>query len=242
MNNKVLQSLQSFGYTDREIAVYLAALYTGTAPASKIGTQADLNRVTTYGVLQKLLEKGLFTTTCIQDIQHFTPVDPALLWERQQQKLQQFEKTLPFLSSLASGSDLHPAVQLFEGLSGLKKAYLQTLKAKTEILNYANSRTIRDHWPSYDEEYVSIRAERKIFLKGISPDDALGKKVQAADGQFYRETRLLPQKLFWVENEIKIFDDKVLISSFEPRAFAILIQSQAVADTQRQIFNLAWGK
>ncbi|MDH3324263.1 MAG: hypothetical protein OEL89_01345 [Candidatus Peregrinibacteria bacterium] len=244
MNKSILiKNIKHFGFTENEAKLYLAALECGTSPASKLGQKAGLNRVTAYGTCQHLLKKGIFTVSEIRNTQNFTAIDPEIFFEGQKNKMTALETSLPSLKALGNTENHHPTVQFFEGIDGIKQAYEITLKSKTEILSVANSQNIRIHWPEYDEEYVARRAKKKIFLRGIAPGDAEGKKVHRDDKKYYREIKLQPPKLFStkkVENEINIFDDKVLIASFEPTAFAILIESTTVAETQRQIFELAW--
>ncbi len=236
----IVKQLTDIGLSEKESQVYLAALESGTAPVSTIAEVANLNRVTTYGLLQDLLFQGLVTLIEKRGVQHFSAMNPEIFVEDVQRRADTLAESLPFLKSLMGTQESRPVVRFFDGLEGVKKAYLETLRSKTEILDYANSKNIRVHWPEYDQEYVSLRKKKQIFLRGICPDDAYGKRVLAEDKKYFRLTRLLPQKHFWVENEIKIFDDKLFIASFEPQTFAILIQSQTVADTQRQIFEIAW--
>lgn len=240
MVTNILKKLTDIGLSENEAKVYLAALETGTAPASDIAQSARLNRVTTYSILQKLLMEGLVSESEKNDIKHFTALDPEIFVEDVRRRAEVLNKNLPFLKSLMGGQDQRPVVRFFEGLSSVKNAYWETLEARTDMLNYANSKNIRDHWPHYDDEYVASRKEKKIFLRGLAPEDAQGRKVQEGDSEYYRETRLLPRKHFWVENEINIYDDKLFIASFDPQPFAIIIQSEAVANTQRQIFEIAW--
>ena len=236
----IIKTLTDIGLGIKESQVYIACLECGTAPASKVARKAKLNRVTTYNILQQLLKQGLVSTSIKQSVQHFTALDPASLLEESRHRTQKLEKALPYLLSLSSDPKDRPKVQFFEGLEAVKVAYNQTLESRSEILDYANSKNIRIHWPQYDTEYVAKRQEKHIFLRGLAPDDPQGRRVVELDKESFRETRLIPKKLFWVENEIKIFDDKMFIASFEPQPFAILIQSQTVADTQRQIFEIAW--
>ena len=241
MNEKVLKHLTDVGLSSKEALVYLSTLECGTSPVSEIALSAKFNRITTYTILEKLLARGLVTTTTRNRMKHFTAVSPEIFSDSIKQRAKRLEKSVPHLLALAGDNAARPVVQMFEGLTGVKRAYRETLKAKGGILNCANSKGLRDHWPEHDTEYVAERARKKILLRGFAPDDEPGKLVQQGDKKFYRETRLLPKDNFWVENEINIFDDKLLITSFEPKVFAILIQSQAVADTQRQIFEMLWG-
>lgn len=236
----IIKRLTDVGFSEKEAKVYIASLESGNAPVSIIAEAANLNRITTYGLLQTLLAEGLVTMSEKRGVQHFSALSPDILADDIRRRAETLSQSVSFLKSLMGTHEHRPVVRFFDGISGVKKAYRETLKAKTEILNYANSKNIRVHWPEYDQEYVAQRKRKKIFLRGICPDDEFGKMVLCEDKKYFRHTRLLPQKHFWVENEIKIFDDKLFIASFEPQAFAIIIQSQTVTDTQRQIFEIAW--
>lgn len=236
----MLKKLEGIGLNMSEARMYLANLEEGSAPASAIAKRAGMNRVTAYTILKRLLVRGIVSSRQQNGMQFFQALSPEILGEDRAHKVESFRQAIPFLQSLSAGSGMRPQVEFFEGVKSVKKSYLATLQSKTEILNYANSRNIREHWREYDNEYVQRRAEKKIFLRGLSPDDVAGRRVQGRDEEFYREIRLLSGKYFEVENEINIFDNVVLIASFSPVCFAIMIESQTVADTQRQIFEIAW--
>ncbi len=239
--NILIKKIKNVGFTEKEAKVYIAALENGTSVSSEIADSAEMNRITTYGILRKLGKKGAVTSTNIKGVKHFTAIEPEILIDDIQKKASDLSSSLPLFKSIQKSKGTHPVVRFFEGIEGVKKAYKETLYSKTKIYNYANSKNIREHWLNYDEEYVRKRMENKIFLKGLAPDDREGRIVQKEDSEFYRETKLLDKKHFQVENEINIFDSKVLIASYEPEPFAIMIESQAVADTQRQIFEMMWN-
>lgn len=238
--NLLIERIKAIWLTDNEAKIYIACLECGTMPASNIALKAKLNRVTTYDTLTKLLHKWLVTTSNLRWIKHYTWISPEIFTEEAVKKAEDFKGSLPFLKSLIKKDDYHPTVRFFEWIDWIKKAYKETLNSSTVIYNYANSKNIRDHWQNYDEEYVEKRKNNKVFLKWLAPDDAQWKKVKEWDKIYYRKTKLLPKKHFQVENEINIFDNKVLIASYEPKPFAIIIESEAVADTQRQIFEVLW--
>ena len=53
----------------------------------------------------------------------------------------------------------------------------------------------------------------------------------------------MPGNDFDFNNEVNIYDDKVAITSFgeaEADLFGVIIESREVAETQRQIFAMAW--
>ena len=115
------------------------------------------------------------------------------------------------------------------------------MTAKTELFNYADSKSLRRYWPTYDEDYVRKRIEKGIYLRGIAPLDDYGKKVVRDNEKSHREIRLVPAGPFTFSNEINIYDDKVSIVSFSnDLIIGMLIESAEIANTQRAIFMMAW--
>lgn len=238
---KLKNVLTDIGLNDKEAAVYLATLELGNAPASEIASKAKLNRVTTYDILNKLLHRGYISRSSKNKTKLFSATDPDTIREDLKQKYNNFKTALPKLRRL-HGNTTHPHIRYYEGLEGIKKIYLDTLSAKTEILNYADSKSIRTFWPDYDEEYVNQRVKRKIYLRGISPLDEYGQAVVAQNHKSHREIRLVPPTEFSFQNEINIYDDKVSIISFgHDEILGMIIESPEIADTQRAIFMMAWS-
>lgn len=233
--------LNNLGLNEKEARVYLAALELGEAPASHLALRAKLNRVSTYDILERLIQRGFMSTRVSQNTKTFAPTDPDLIRDDFRKKYLDFKQALPDLRRL-HGKTSHPRVRYYEGLEAIKKVYAETLSAKTEILNYADSKTIREYWPSYDADYVQERIRRKIKLRGIAPMDDHGRAVQAKDAQSFREIRLVAPDAYAFNNEINIYDDKVSIISFGKDALiGMIIESPEIANTQRAIFMMAWA-
>ena len=67
--------------------------------------------------------------------------------------------------------------------------------------------------------------------------------MQGHDRENLREIRLVSDREFNFNNEINIYDSRVGIVSFgvaEGELFGVIIESREVAETQRQIFEMAW--
>jgi HTH-type transcriptional regulator, sugar sensing transcriptional regulator len=232
--------LINIGLTKKEAAVYLATLELGDSPASDIAIRAKQNRVSTYDVLEKLRKRGFISRYTKKGVKYFSATDPDLIRTDVRQKYMDFKSSLPDLRRL-HGKTSHPRVRYYEGIEGVKKVYTDTLTAKTELLNYADSKSIRDFWPNYDKEYVKERVKRKIYLRGISPRDEYGEKVVADNKKSHREIRLVKPGQFDFSNEINIYDDKISIISFgKDEILGMIIESPEIANTQRAIFTMAW--
>lgn len=237
VSNTILKNL---GMSEKEAQLYLACLELGTGTVIQISRKADVTRGSTYDVLEEMLEKGYVSKIHTDKHMVFSAVDPEVLKKRFEDRLRNFELALPELKGLFNKSS-HPKVRYFEGEEGIKRVYEDTLTATTEILNYANSQSIRTFWPDYDDDYVKLRVKKNIFLKGIAPNDDYGKDVKKLDKTCLRETRLMPAKDFQITNEINIYDNKVAITSFGGELIGIIIESREIADTQRGIFKMVWA-
>lgn len=232
--------LTKLGFTKKEAKLYLACLELGSGTVIQLSKKANVTRTSAYDVLDEMLEKGYVSK--IHKDKHiiFNAVNPEILKKRFEDNVRNLELALPELKGLFN-KQLQPKVRYFEGIEGVKRVYEDTLTATTEILNYANSREVRNYWSNYDEEYVQKRIKKKIVLKGIAPDDEYGLRVKKDDKKSLREIRLLPAKEFSFTNEINIYDNKVAIVSFKNKPIGIIIESQEIADTQRDIFKMAWA-
>lgn len=232
--------VKNIGLNDKEARVYLACLELGSSPVSEIARRARVNRVTAYDVLEKLMKKGMVNTFLKAGIRLYDATDPQMVAAEVKRRQRDFLKSIPDFRRLR-GDAIHPRIRYFEGLDGIKAIYEDTLSSKTEILNYANSKEIRARWPNYDEEYVAKRVKHKIYLRGISPADEHGEWVHEHDQKYFREIRLIPTNQFTFTNEINIYDDKVAIISYKDKPLiGMIIESLEIANTQRDIFKMAW--
>lgn len=239
MNKTILHTLKNLGITDKEGRIYLACLEEGSSGVAKIARRAGLNRVTCYDILEKLLHKGYVNFLIKNNIKYFSATDPEIISAESHRHANDFKNILPDLRRMRGGI-VHPHIQYFEGVEGIKTIYADTLSSKTEILNYANSQEIRKFWPTYDQDYVAKRVKKKIHLKGIAPMDEWGTKVAEESKKYFREIRLVPKDRFNFTNEINIYDNKVAIASFRDELIGMIIESSEIANTQRAIFQMAW--
>lgn len=238
----LLHILRSIGLDEKESALYLVGLSLGSAPASAYAKATKLNRITAYNTLEGLARRGLLTVSRKVRSKWYLPVPPEHLAIEARKNADALQRVLPELRSLQGQDRRRPVIRFFEGWDGVRRVYEDTLTAKSELLNFANSAVVRRFWPDYDEEYVAERVRRRIRLRGIAPDDEAGRKVHGEDRKRLREIRLVPSKDFDFQNEINIYDHKVAICSFgsADHVFGAIIESVEVAETQKQVFEMAW--
>lgn len=241
MKDHLFHVLNNLGLEEKEVLIYLALIELGEASVLEISRQSGVNRVSIYYILEKMKKAGRVTHSEKDGRDFFMAVDPRLLLAQEKQYVKEFETMIPQFKSMMSADEDRPRVRFFEGIHGVKAVYADTLTAQTEILNYANSQEVRDYWPEYDLEYVARRAAKKIHLRGIAPDDEQGRRVKAQDSDYFREMRLIDPKKLNFGNEIHIYNHKIAMVSFKDEPFGIIIESRALTETQRSIFEMAWG-
>ena len=246
MAKDILHILESVGLDPAQSKLYVAGLKMGTAPASDYAKETGINRITSYNMLEELVQRGYFTMVRKVRAKWYAPVAPEYIALEARKNAEALDRALPELRSLQGAKYRKPRVRFFEGMEGVRHVYEDTLTADSEILNFANSAVVRRFWPLYDEEYVGGRVKRGVRLRGIAPDDASGRKVHGEDREKLREIRLVPASDFDFKNEINIYDHKVAICSFgsgistDRDVFGVIIESKEVAETQKQIFEMAW--
>lgn len=250
MAKDLLHVLRSAGLGDEQAQLYLAGLQMGSAPASEYAKKTGINRITAYNMLEAMVGEGRFAVIKKIRGKWYSPVAPEHLAIEARKNADALNRVLPDLRSLQGKHERRPHVKFYEGWEGVRRVYEDTLTAKGEILNFANSAVVRRFWPAYDDEYVAERVKRGIHLRGIAPDDATGRRVHGEDKNKLREIRLVPARDFDFRNEINVYDSKVAICSFgaaqdrsfdsPEECFGVVIESREVAETQRQIFEMAW--
>src|SRR3990167_7127498 len=96
MNNKQTkidpqELLGDFGLNSKESAVYLACLALGNAGVTRIGEESGVQRTYVYGILEKLIDKGLVSEVETKGISRYSAVEPDNFYASQMEQLKRFE-------------------------------------------------------------------------------------------------------------------------------------------------------
>ena len=248
---KLKDFLKSLNFSERESRVYLALLEAGSARASEISNNTEINRTTVYDILEVLLHRGLISKYKKGASTFFNALEPKRLLayldnelEEKAKIVQQQKKKvsslLPELISLENVSTTKPQVSFFEGEKGMREAYEDTLTSKEIILAYANVQTMHEGLPKFFPEYYKRRSKNKIYIKAILPQNELSIQRSKLDQEEMREARFLPDKEMTFSPEINLYNNKMLIASWKEK-MAIIIESKELVDLQKLTFNLLWN-
>ncbi|MBU4480370.1 hypothetical protein KKG48_02935 [Patescibacteria group bacterium] len=244
--------LEQMNFSPKESSVYLALLEIGSGKAKEISRESGLNRTTVYDICDSLLQKGLISKYKKGSSTYFNALDPKNLinyLEREKEESvknieKQKKKVSDLLPEFVSLQNIYsknkPRVQFFEGEKGMREAYEDTLTSKGMILAYANAETMHKGLPDFFPEYYKRRVKNKIFIRAIIPRNKLSIERSEHNREEMRDTRFLQESEMTFSPEINIYNNKMLITSWEEK-IAIIIESKELADLQKLTFDLLWN-
>lgn len=194
--------LQHMGFPGKEADVYITALQLGMQPASIIAEKLNLNRVTTYATLKKLVERGLAHTTTRNNMQYFSVETPAKLlqygarkeeeWRQLQDKLKVALEDLPPVQDFS----MAPVRAVsYQGLEGCKTLFLEALTAQKLVLVLnpeGKPEAYRDLWFSvfFNKLLERMPASVHIFTTPWVLDHALIERLEDAGAEVYLLERM----------------------------------------------------
>lgn len=225
----LIQYLRHIGLNEKEAKVYLHLLALKEATPATLAKWSKVKRSTVYLVLKILCEKGyahearknghFFYHACSPEsvLESLLQRKKALAFAHQHLSIHLqvlFEKNMEWA--------LMPQVLVFKGKDGLIKALRDTLGAKSELLMWANPALAQLKLREAYTEYLEKRVKKGLRVRSILPSEQKSSSITS-------------------NNEIFIYDDKVLIISYAT-SLAVLIQDLTVAQSQRFLFEQANGK
>ncbi len=242
--HEATERLLELGLTEKEAGVYLAMLEIGSSTVQDIARKAQVNRTTTYVLLESLKQRGLVSSFIKENKVFFAAESPSRLEDllsREEQRIRStkrhFEKAMPYFTALYNSMDGKPKVRFFEGDQGIVAARDFLSRHHGEFLSFT----------AVDEgtEYISkintpqrMKMARKMhgrYIFTLKP----GCEHPPTDLTNW-EVRELPYKKFPFTGEINIIGDLVGAYVVKGGAMAFIVESREMADLFRAMFFAAW--
>ncbi|HBB04203.1 TPA: hypothetical protein DCZ39_04910 [Patescibacteria group bacterium] len=207
MDANLLTTLQNYGLSDKEARVYLTVLELGTSIASTIARRAELNRVTTYTLLEDLKRDGIVNETTKEGVKYYSVISPDILLKQLEQKYESFKEKVPELLAMAEKFGSKPKVQFFEGLEGMKKMYSDLLTSTTEPiyaflgLEITNKKLLEYLYNDFLPQRIKLGIKAKVIVHASTKN----KEYKTIDKKSLKETRIITVADFNIHNEINIY-------------------------------------
>ncbi len=242
------KQLESFGLSPAEAHIYLACLELGAASVLEISRKTKQNRAQLYLIIDRLIEKKLVTVAIVGKRKRFVPEQPAVLRALFQEKLLDLDMLIPDLVALARKGTIKPIIKFYDGLEGIKDVYRASSRGKDRVLYgfigldklNTQSKALLHFWLN---ELTTLRKRHKAIGKVIIPDTEQGRLYKSSEKEKFRETRLVPASTYNFPGAIIVFDDTVCAYVFSDKeAFAVSIESVAIAETVKMVWQLVWAQ
>ena len=242
----MLKQLQDLGLSEKEAAVYMAALEIGRATAYQLAKHAKIKRPTTYVQLESLMKMGLMSTYEEDKKTYFAPESPELLKRlltKQKDELASKEKSLsdmlPGLIQQFSSAGERPVVRFFPGKEGVAAAREEVLttKEKKIYIIFSPEKLSQVFSQQYLDEYSDRRRALGIHSKGIYTYKEF---FSHAGDDGLTERRYLSPAELPLTVDIFVFDDKIAIHSLNENMFGLIVQSVDIAKSVQFIFDFLW--
>ncbi len=236
---ELAQALNIIGLTEKESAVYLASLELGQDTVSHISKKANLKRPTVYLVLNSLVQKGLINSLIRGKHTFYVAEEPKKLFSLVAQQERALKSVLPALEAINNRQKNKPKIRFFEGSDGLTAIYKEVLASK-EIRWWGSVSAMGKKYKYLSDYFADIANKNKprvYDLLADTPEDrAYAKKVFSCN----YEIRFFLKKDF-ISIDSALFDNKFSIAAFDDNPHGLIIESQPIIDSFRQIWDLAWS-
>lgn len=245
MQDYLVKNLEEYGLSPKESQIYIITLTLGTAPASSIARHSNLKRVTTYAILQDLVQKWFISSLSKNNVSYFSAVHPSVLHEKLAHKLEKFGDLVPQLLAVSQQYNTQFKVEYFDGFEGMKHLYNKLLhKENIMVRSFLGVHDFNSDFLDYlYKEFVPTRVRNKVsvqtIVSGWQGNEVYQKKLNK---KTLNETKMVKHSWFDLRGEIVMYDnDKVLFALFNKEEMSgIHIVSKQLFTTLRSIFDLIW--
>lgn len=244
----LVAKLADLGLSEKQAAVYLAALELGPSPVQDIAKQAGINRVTGYPVVESLIALGLMSQYEEGKKTLYVAEEPKhldLLIQREEEKVfrkrKQLEAIQEDLLKRRGMKGGRPLVRLYEGAEGLEMIRENYRRFHdTEVISLARRDLVYKllaRQPAMVGDRVN-RGVRSRYMYG----SVEGPTIPESSPELLRETRYVPIDKIPFEGEVAVMGDTTnLVSYAGNNLHGVVIESKAIADTMRVLMEYTWS-
>jgi sugar-specific transcriptional regulator TrmB len=239
-----------------EIAdIYLALHAHGPQTISELARAAHVERTRIYRLIDALMNSNLVEVESQykRGVIKAAPISNLrILINQKEEELRNLQDELGLIEQvLARNSLSSPStrVQFYKGAEGVRQMLWNQLRSKGELVGYSYRILDEATGRKFMEKYAAAFEERKLSVRLLVGDDFVQSwrenrpKVQVRrriQGMTYHS---VDPKLFTIAHSCMIYDDVTAYYHWrEGEVFGIEIYNQAIADSQRQLFELIWEK
>lgn len=247
-NDLLIKNLVEFGFSDKEAKIYIALLELEVATANEIAKTANINRSSTYVVLEALKNKGFVGLSNDKKVQGYVAVSPDIILETLENNIKkqnilrdQIKNIIPDLKGLDKSSKKAPVVRVFEGKAGLKETYFDIFNTGVkEIRACEDIDRIVKIFPDFLEFDYQQRIKKEIPISAIgsAKKNILELRSKSPEDPFCKHA-FIPEDKFKFPVDVTIYGDRLAFVSPTDMT-GIIIEHKEIAESLKSIFDLAF--
>ena len=225
-NDLLVKNLIEFGFSEKEARIYITLLELEVATANEIAKAANINRSSTYVVLEGLKNKGFVGLSNDKKVQGYVAVSPDVILETLEGNIKKqnilkdkIKNIIPDLKGLDKNSKKHPVVKMFTGKAGLKTMLFDLFSTNTQHLReYGNYDNLLIDFPDYSDKMAQFTNKKDMRSSRIESKNN--------SNQFIN---------------ISIYGNKIKFYSTSTKKdfFGVIIEDAATANTMAYLYDLA---
>ncbi|OHB25256.1 MAG: hypothetical protein A2542_03240 [Parcubacteria group bacterium RIFOXYD2_FULL_52_8] len=236
------QVLSSYGLNKKEVTLYLASLSLGEATMSALARRAKLKRTSAYLIFKSLEEKGLMGSFKMSTGLRFVATKPEIILAKQERQLEDLRAAIPQLAKLSNQQQFVPGITYYTGKEGYMSALEDSLRKPNITLRVIGS--LNEIHKVMTEEmdlnyYIPSRLKKNIFIKCLYFPNIKQHIKERDHAKELREVRYIPER-YAHDTSMLIYENKVVIAGAKNELVAVMIESEAIAASEKKKFDLIW--
>jgi sugar-specific transcriptional regulator TrmB len=245
---KIKDQLQSLGFDEKEIIVYLECLKSKEGLfVSEISEKTEIKRSTVNIVLLRLIKKGLVTHHELGRRKRYTAENPEHVINSFKEILNEIEYKLPKIYSEIKKIP-STKIRLYQGKDGVVKMFndiFLTIRMSDDLDNEMLSISAIDQMDiavnNIQSKIEKKRTHHRIKLRILTPDGPLAEKIKNADSnKTLRNTHFFSDKKNLFNISFNIYAGSVSMFNLKGEPVGVIIEDRNLAESMRILFEIIW--
>jgi sugar-specific transcriptional regulator TrmB len=241
MEERLTKTLEEIGLSKNEALVYLTLLDTGSTTATRIAEVSKVHRTNVYDSIERLVKKGLVCYIVKGGAKYYSAANPESMFGILKQKEEDFRSILPQLKLAKELAPSKDSAAVFEGIAGIRaitEDILNTVPTGGKVLTFGNPKNTPQLMKSFIDFYHKRRIEKKITQIHIYNENA-PERMAYLRSLPYTDAAYLPKE-YDSPAATTIYGDKVAFYIWTEPPVGIVIESERMAKSYRNYFELLW--
>jgi len=237
---EIIEVLEQFGLNEKDRIVYFSLLKFDEATLTPLSKSVNFPITTIQSVLDRLVKRGLADVTTRKSRHVYKANDPVILKKIVERQMQDLSNILPFLKKLKAEEKRSPKIRVYYK-ERVADIFHEALKSRDRIVYEIVSAKYFQEVIGEKFHFTRRRVKNGVRLKSLRVEDTEIKKYnKTIHEREIREAKFLPSELNF-HASIMFWDNTVAFFSTKQEGIAWTVESSAIFEMIKQIFELLWS-